>query len=236
MKKFYAAALNKTNRLAKSALLIVAIIAISSCKKQETDTNSYSAITFFNASPSFATYDIYVNDAKANSTAIPFGGAIAYAQLVSGTYNIKYTISGRPESLLTKSISLSPSVYYSYFLINQSANLDALLVTDDFSATSTTNAYVRFINLSPDSPAQDLVVNGGATITTNKAYKATSAFSPLAAGKYSFDIKETSGATVKAALTDVTLTAGTYYTIISRGLKNPGSLEQPLTAQLISSK
>lgn len=236
MKKFYAAALKKTNMLAKSALLVFAVIAISSCKKQETDTNTYAVISFFNASPSFSTYDIYVNDTQANGTAIPFGGAISYAQRVSGTYTVKYTISGRAESVLTKSISLSPNTYYTYFLINKTSELDALLVTDDLSATSTTNAFVRFINLSPDSPAQDLAINGGATITTNKAYKATSAFAPLAAGKYTFNVKETTGGTVKASLTDVTLAAGTYYTIISRGLNNPGNLEQPLTAQLISSK
>jgi hypothetical protein len=235
MKKFYAATFKRTQILVQSALLVFTIIALSSCKKQQVDTSTYAAITFFNASPSFSTYDIYLNDSRINSTAIPFGGAISYSQRVSGNYTVKYTISGRPESALTKSISLSPNTYYSYFLINTSSNLDGLLVTDDLSATSTTNAYVRFINLSPDSPAQDLVINGGATITTSKAYKAVSTYSSLAAGKYTFDIKETGGA-VKASLTDVTLSAGAYYTIISKGLKTPGSLDQPLGAQLISSR
>ncbi len=218
-------------------LILIGLFTLGSCKKETTDTTPYAALSIFNASPTYATYDFYLNDGKLNSVAIPFGGGASYKQYTAGTYNLKLTTAGRPESLVTKSVALSQNTYYSYFVVNRTASLDGMLITDDVSATSTTNAFVRFINLSPDSPAQDLSVTGSTSLVTNKTYKTASAFVPITAGTYSFDVKDNSTGAVKTTLAGVSLVANGKYTIISRGLLTPLSgVEHPLSIQVIINK
>jgi len=213
--------------------LLFSLALISSCEKGAPAEAPMAAVSIFNASPTLSTYDVYVNDTKVNSAALPFGGAVSYNNLNPGTYNIKFTTSGRPESVLTKSTTLIQNTYFSYFLINRSSNLDGLLITDDLSAISTTNTFVRFINLSPDAPALDVVINGGATVTTNKLFKEASTFTSLVAGTFTFDIKDKTSGTVLASLPGSVLAAGSHYTIIARGLITPAnSNEHPFSAQL----
>jgi hypothetical protein len=215
-------------------ILIIGILTFSACKKETTDTTAYTALTVFNASPTLSTYDFYLNDTKFNSVAIPFGGAVAYKQLTAGTYSLKLTTAGRAENLLTKNVALAEKTFNSYYVVNRTASLDGLLMTDDLSATSTTTAFVRFINLSPDAPALDLAITGSTTLTTNKAYKTAGAFVPVNAGTYSFDIKNTIGGTVQATLAGVALVANGHYTIISRGLLAPvAGVEHPISLQVI---
>jgi hypothetical protein len=215
------------------AILLVSAISFSSCKKETSVETAFTAVSIFNASPAFSTYDVYLNDSKANTAALPFGGGLNYAKIIPGTYNIKFTTSGRTESLLTKSISLLQNSYFTYFLINRPNSLDGILLTDDLSATSTTNAFVRFINLSPDAPALDLVINGGATIATNKLFKEASTYTSLAAGTFTFDVKDKATGNVIASLPGSILAAGFHYTIIARGLITPANSNEHLfSAQL----
>ncbi|TCC93900.1 DUF4397 domain-containing protein [Pedobacter frigiditerrae] len=215
------------------AIVLFSAISFSSCKKDTPVETAFTAVSVFNASPTFSTYDVYLNDSKANAAALPFGGGLNYAKVSPGTYNIKFTTSGRPESLLTKSITLLQNTYFSYFLINRPTGLDGLLLTDDLSATSSTNAFVRFINLSPDAPALDLVINAGATITTNKLFKEASTYTSLTAGTFTFDIKDKATGNVLASLPGSVIAAGFHYTIIARGLVTPAnSNEHPFSAQL----
>ncbi len=220
-------------------LIITVLITLSSCKKEETDTTAYTALSVYNASPTFSTYDFYLGDTKLNSVALPFGGGFAYTQRLAGDYSVKYTTAGQIESVLTRTIGLSQNNYFSYFLLGKPGSFDAVLFNDDLSATSTTHAYVRFINLSPDAPAMDLAskistATTSTSFTTKTAYKSATAYLPLVAGKYTFELKDNATAALKASLTDVTLVANGHYTIICKGFVAPASaLELPISAQVI---
>lgn len=212
---------------------LFALISFSACKKEETDTNVYSALSIYNASPTPATYDVFLDDAKINTAALPLGGNMAYFQKVTGSYTVKFAVAGRTESLFSKTIALPASTYSTYFLLGKPNAFEGLLITDDLSGTSTTNGFVRFVNISPDAPALDLVVRNGSVITTNKAYKATSGFSQLAAGTYTFDIKNTTTGAVIASVENVIIGISGYYNVIVRGLVNPTASESGLGAQAI---
>ena len=219
-------------------LMLMGLLGLNACKKDVVDTNAYSAIAVVNASPTVSTYDIYLSGTRINSAAIPFGGSVSYSQRIAGNYDLKFTVAGRAESVFTKTIGLPQDLYHTFFLVGRTAALDGFLVTDDQAATSTTHAYVRFVNVSPDAPALDLFISGGASVITNKTYKAASAFTPIVAGTYTFDVKENSTGTVKTSTESVTLGANLYYTVMARGLITPatGGLELPLSAQVLVSR
>lgn len=212
---------------------IAAVTLISACGKSDTEVINYGSLSIYNTSPTSATYDAYINSTKANSVALPYAGGIKYAQLNTGTYDIKFTTAGETASIYTKNVSVATSVFSSLYLVGTSGNFDGLFLTDDFSNTSTEKAYVRFINLSPDAAALDLGIKDATTnLATNKAYKAYSGFVAIDPGAKVLEIKGASTTTVKATV-DRTFVKGTFYTVIAGGKVTPGTNERAFNGQII---
>jgi len=216
-------------------LVLAAFTAFTSCKKTETADPTIAYIRVINTSPSLATYNAYFNGTIVNTAALPFGGSASYTAYAAGSYSLKFTTASSTESLLTKTIALSASTYYSSYLINKPAALDVYTIGDDLSLPATDKAYIRFINLSPDAPALDLAKTGATTtLITNKAFKNASAFVAVDAGTYTFDAKETSTGTVKATTASTSFLAGYHYDIICGGLVTPANdTERALSLQAI---
>ena len=222
-------------RISTKGVLFLAILAISACKKDDTENTQSPFVSFINASPTLGTYNMYLGGTKLNSAAMPFGGIIAYTQYAAGTYTANYTTETGIEPLLGKSVTIAPDSIYSLFLIDKSPNLDALLVNDYIDASLTEKAYIRFINLSPDAPALDLAsTSGEMAVITSKAYKSISTFIPVAAKDYTFEVRASATGEVKTTMANTTFTAGRYYTIFSRGYLSPGSADRRFSAQIMT--
>ena len=216
------------------ATLLLCSLLLNSCTK-DVATTATAYLSMVNASPTLGTYNFYLDGTKLNTAAVPFGGTTAYANYTAGEHTAKFTTESASESLLSKSIGLDADGVYSLFLIERPEKLDALLVRDVMTVASTSQAFIRFINLSPDASALDLSVAGTATpLVSGKSYKTASDFQAIDPNTYSFDIKDSSTGNVKTTLTAVTLTAGKYYTLMSRGVLNVGETDQPFSAQLIT--
>ncbi len=216
-----------------SLLLILSVVTLNSCKTKDVELPAGAHIRFINASPTLGTYNIYVDDRMQNTAAIPFGGTISYVAYLAGNHDIKYTTASSVQSVLTKQISLTKDKIYSVYLIDKNDKMDALVITDDASVSSTTKAFVKFINLSPDAPALSLDIAEGANLFASKTYKTGTEFVQVDPKTYNFNIKDSATGAIKTTLKDVEFAAGRYYTIISRGMLNPGTNDQPFSAQSI---
>ena len=216
-------------------ITLLTFIGLSSCKKTATADPNIASIRVVNASPSSATYNAYLNSMKINTVALPFGGSATYASNVAGSYNLKFTTESSIESLFTKQITLDNKTYCSSYLINKPSRLDVYTITDDLSVPSADKAYVRFLNLSPDATAFDLIKTGTATaLFTNKSFKNSTGFSAVDAGTYSFDAKEIASGEVRATTGSIMFAAGNHYDIILGGLVTPANdTERPLSLQTI---
>lgn len=217
-------------------LLSLASLTLNSCGKKDDSTPAVSGLSIINASPTLATYNVYLNDSKVNTAALPFSGTLAYFQISPGANTIKFTSGSSTESLLTKAITLEQDKAYSYFLIDRPNKLDGLMITDELNTTNSDKALVRFINLVPDANALSLMQTGGAEVVAAKAYKAYSTYAPVDAKTYSFDIKDQVTGAVLKTQTSVTLNAGNVYTIIAAGVVNPTDTDQALRIQVITNR
>lgn len=221
MINFYSKSIKKN--ISYIAFVMILVSGFTACKTDEETIVPASFISVFNASPTAATYDVYLNDVKFNTVALPFGGGTAYAGKPVGNYNIKLTVADRIESVITKSVSLAENKYYSYYFINKPSDLDGLLINDEVGATSADKAFVRFVNLSPDAPALDLATSTGTSWATDKAFKQYSGFTQVAPGATILVLKDKATGGTKSTLESFTFVAGGYYTVIARGLVTPAS-------------
>jgi len=128
-------------------------------------------IRIFHASPGAPSVDIYLNGRKVIRS-LAFKQETDYIPLKKGdTYKIDiYQAGQQGQPLLTKSVKVEDGQRYTVAAINDPANLDLLLIADDHKVPKG-ESKVRFVHLSPDAPAVDIVVKNGDPIFSNIAYR-----------------------------------------------------------------
>ncbi|NEU08480.1 DUF4397 domain-containing protein [Flavihumibacter sp. R14] len=209
---------------ATSKIIVAAItlsVALVSCKKDD-DSNpvQVSGLSVIHASPSAEKFDVFVDTKKANAADFSYTNKIDYLDVSSGNRKVVITKKGLTAPLLSDTMTLKPQVGYSLFVIDKTETLKYLLLKDDLSKPAAGKARVRFVNVSPDAPALNLVIAGSTTdLVTNKAFKGSSEFLSIdAAEKVTFNVKNQTGGAIVATTGDVKIEAGKIYTIWVKGL------------------
>lgn len=240
MKIFTSTYSNKITRVASALLLMASALTFNSCSKNEMETPSISGLMVVNASPTYGTYNVYINKVSSpvnTKGALPFLGTISpYFNITPGANILKFTTASNTETVYTETTNLEQDKAYSYFLINELPNLSGLLVQDDLSLNSAEKAFVRFINLSPDAGSLDLVVSGGGLLVGDKPFKSASEFISTDAKPYTLELKHKLSGAVVATLKDVTFTAGKMYTVVAAGMSKPNELQQAIRIQVITNR
>jgi hypothetical protein len=210
---------------------------LTSCLK--TDNSTYNPptalLSFIQASPDESPLDFYLNSNKVNLGSLYFGDNIDYVSAFAGARTAYFYNSGTTTPILSTPITLNQGTAYSLFLTGKSTSPGVLLLTDTLNKPSTSNASVRFVDLSPDAPAVDLAVQGGAVLAPNKSYKGYSSFVPLPAqSNYTFVVRQAGTSTVLATLSNVPMVSGTVYTIWFGGLVASTNNNDKLSANIIT--
>lgn len=216
-----------------SATLFISLVMLSSCKKDEEVTKSYAKVLVTHASPNAPGVDLLVDNSKQNTAALSFPSNTGYLQVEAGTRNIKVNVSGTSTTVINADLPLSKDQNYSVFAIDSVSKISALVLTDDLTAPASGKAHVRFVHLSPNAPAVDVAVTGGAVVFGNKAFKDYTAFTPLDAGTYNLEVRVAGTSTVALPLPGITLQAGKIYTVFAKGFLG-GTGSAALGAEIIA--
>jgi len=220
-----------------SGLLMLSLMLSSCLKSNSSDVAPPTAlVTVIQASPDEPGLDFYLNSSKINEIPIAYGTGLDYFSAFAGDRTANFYNSGTYGSpVATAPVTLEPNMAYSLFLENVPANPGILLLTDTLLKPANGKAAVRFVNLSPDAPAVDLAIQGGATITTNKLFKGYTSFIPLQAqSNFTFQVLKTGTSTVLATLSNVNLASGYLYTVMLEGLNTPTNSTDTLNIIIIT--
>jgi hypothetical protein len=193
-----------------------------------TQTGNVMAV---HASPDAPGVDLLVDNAIAGSN-LMFPQNTQYLPVPAGTRNIKVNVTATSTSVFNLTLPISANVNYSVFAVGALTAIDTLILVDDLSAPAAGKAHVRFIHLSPDAPAVDVALQGGAVVFGNKTFKQSTAFTPLDAGTYNLEVRLANTSTVVLPLPNITLQAGKIYTVFAKGFVS-GTGSQGLGAQII---
>lgn len=126
---------------------------------------------------------------------------------------------------------------YSVFASDSVSKIAPLVLTDDLTAPAAGKAHIRFIHLSPNAPAVDVALQGGAVAFGNHAFKQFTAFTPLDAGTYNLEVRIAGTTTVVLPLPNIALQAGKIIYRVCQGLcwwnRRPGAWGTDYRQQLI---
>ncbi|KOS06671.1 hypothetical protein AM493_11980 [Flavobacterium akiainvivens] len=211
--------------LSKMALCVGAAISFTSCDIDDDggyyyqpDPNvAYGVIV--NASPNSGDLFFYADANQVNNTALAYTGAEGYYNFRLGNRQLSVkNLNG--ETIATDSITLTAGQYFSTFAVNTFENIELVTYTDSLDYPAPNRAYVRFINLSPDAPAID-VVGVNATFAEDLEFKEATSFTEVPTGSYDLSYKNSETGEVLFSETAVNFYAGRIYTIYTKGYVTP---------------
>ncbi|HEY0668978.1 MAG TPA: DUF4397 domain-containing protein [Sphingobacteriaceae bacterium] len=218
------------------AVLLLGIVVLTvSCKKDRVEDVQVdaSALNVMNASPGMLAISFFLDNQFVNGPALLFQQQSGYIVTYTGNRKFDVTVGGTTQVLTTNTLSLQKDLYYTAFFAGTNASPIIVFTQDDLSDPPAGKAKIRFINLSPDATALDLVIKGGAKLFSGLSFKTVSDFIAIDPAVYSFELR--SGETVNKEMTSVQLTAGKVYTLWAKGLLT-GTGETAFNGQLTTNR
>lgn len=216
------------------AFLLMGATMFTSCKDDEEETTPAAAgrLMIIHASPDAPDVDLLLDGSKLNTAPVSFLDNTAYVSASAGTRVLKVNVTGTTTTALQANLSVASGKSYSVFAVDSVASLSGVVFEDNLATPASGKAHVRFIHLSPNAPAVDVALDGGAVVFGDYEFKEGSAFTPLDAGTYDLEVRLAGTSTVALDLDPITLTAGKIYTVYAKGFAG-GAGDQALGAQII---
>jgi hypothetical protein len=183
------------------------------------------------ASPNAPGVDLLV-DNTTSVTNLTFPNNTGYLSLNSGSRNIKVNVTGTSSTVINATVLLDAGATYSVFAADSVSRIAPLVLVDNLTTPASGKAHVRFVHLSPNAPAVDVALQGGAVLFGNKTFKQYTEFTPLNATTYNLEVRLAGTNTVVLSLPNITLQSGKIYTLFAKGFVG-GSGAQALGAQIV---
>jgi Domain of unknown function (DUF4397)/LPXTG cell wall anchor motif len=170
------------------------------------------------ASPDAPAVDVWVNGAKA-LTNVPFFTASDYLDLPGGSYDIQVVPTGAttPVVIDAKGVTIEAGKAYTIAAVGKLAEIKPAILVDNLAAPAAGKAHVRVIHASPDAPAVDVKLAGGATLIPGLAFPNASAYLPVDAGSYDLQVTPAGASAVVLDLKGTALQAGRIYDVFAVG-------------------
>ncbi len=173
-------------------------------------------LRFVQASPDAPPADLYIDSTRVDSS-IAYPGSTNYRDIAAGTRVLRIVRPGTTQTLYLAQVPVVSGWNYTIFGIDSVSNYYSMLLVDNLAPPPAGKANLRFVHVSPNAPAADLVIRNGITLFTNEAFKSKTDFISLNAGTYTFDVKVSGTPTLLASVSNDSLAAGKIYTIYLRG-------------------
>lgn len=218
------------------SVLIMLGLTLSSCLDDNTSAPEVvTYATLYHGSPNTGGVDIYLDDNKVNSSSFDYADYSGYAYFTPGERTFGFSLFGTNTEVADVTATFEQDKFYSIFLAGELADAEVIILTDTASQFVSGKAHVRIINLSPDAGPIDLFIGDhlGDPVITSVEFKEATEFKYVDAVTSSdLQIFDSDTDEVLTTLEDVSLVAGSYYTVIVRGYQAITEGDTKLTVQL----
>ncbi|MBU5484049.1 DUF4397 domain-containing protein [Clostridium sp. MSJ-11] len=179
-------------------------------------TNSYFRI--FNASPNVGPIDVYVNDSPTVMN-LAYKEMSEYIIVLSGNYNIKIYPAGQTTSpIINTSLPIPKDSIFTVALIGMPPSISLYPIPEPLRSENFGVPCIRFVNLSPNSPAMDVTLPAGRELFSDVNYKDFTLYACVPAGTYNIQLRPSGTNDIVSTVRGVTLDANKFYTIYAVGL------------------
>lgn len=176
-----------------------------------------SAIRILHASPGTPAVDIYVNGDLVVQD-LGYGEITDYLEVEPTEYNVKVFPAGETTNpALDVDLIVPGGEITTVTAVGIYPEVQLLPIAQTVKCPLPDRALVRFIHLSPDAPAVDVVFPDGTQLFCGVEYQEVTDYLPAKAGVYELQVRPSGVDTVIITLPQVTLKADHIYSIYALG-------------------
>lgn len=203
------------------SVVLTALVVLISCSKSDEGDSGPSQVLFINGIVNGNPCSVSVDDSLYLNLSAAFGLFTQYNEVQSGNHLFKIIDSKLLSAVATRSFNLSSGKNYSLMAVNTNLSPELIIIEDDLTIKDSTLAYIRLINLSPNSTQMELNITAGQNIANGLAFKSASSFMAISPGKHDFTIVGNSSQV--AQISNFNLLPKKKYSILITGLigQNP---------------
>lgn len=198
----------------------IAVAPIIGCFRMQEPAPETARVRVVHASPDAPAVDICANGTAA-FTNVAFPGATDYATVEEGTYQIRVVPAGSGcagGGVINAALPLPADTGTTVVAVNKLDSIEPLVLEDDNSTPPAGKSRVRFVHASPDAPTVDITLEDGTTLFDNVAFQEVGDYIEAPAGTIDLQVRDETGTAIVLTLEDVTLEAGSVYTVYAIGL------------------
>lgn len=176
----------------------------------------FGNVKFINAITDLDSVDLCAGDKIISIKNLYDSADAKYKAIASGISSIR--VQGNEDSAIyyNTMIELKIKAYYTFIAFGTKSRTNGLLLSDSIENAVPTNAYVRFIHLSPDAP--EVVFSVGSLEFTQPAnFKSYTEFLPIPTGKFTLIIKDSGNGNEIKKVENYNFKPGKYYDLILKG-------------------
>ena len=177
---------------------------------------------FGHFSPGTQSVDLYVDGTLEDSN-VAFKSVTDYMQVPAGTHEFEIKPTAQPDapSILSVEAGVANGGSITVGAVSTRDGLAAQVYDDTLTTPPDGASLVRFIHAAPDFPSVNVDIVGGATIATQVAYPAATAYTTIPAGTYDLELRDSTTNAVLATVSAWSISAGGRSTIaFVRGTDN----------------
>lgn len=186
--------------------------------QKQNQPNIEAYIRIMHASPNTPSVDIYLDGNPILKNAA-YKGVSQYYPLMSGEHNLKVYSSGQSNNLIIDAnITIPQNTISNIALVGIIPGIGFYPISEPIASQKFGRPCLRFVNLSPNSSALDMVLSDGTRVFDGVKYGGSTVYACLSAGTYNIQVRQAGTNNVMFTLPGVELTADNYYTIYTLGL------------------
>lgn len=177
-----------------------------------------SFIRILHAAPRLPAVDVYANG-KLIARNLGYKVFTPYLKVPSGSYSIKVYRTGTSSNpFVASDVALRPGNIYTSAVTGTGPNIELTTIHDTFEPVDPDRANVRFIHLSPDTPAVDVAVAGGRRLFSDISYRGSTGYVPLNPGRYTIQVQNAGAGNVILNVPNVRIRPARNISIYAVGL------------------
>lgn len=182
---------------------------------------------FMHGAPGASNFDVYAGGRRLYSN-LNYGMYSNYLYIPDGLNEVTlYPAGVQTNPLVSSNIAINPGGIYTIAASGYPGRV-ALLPLQEQAAINPGQSYLRFVQMSPNTPNVDVILPDGTVLFGNIGYNARTGYVALTPAAYALQVVPTGTNQVLMTIPSVALAPGTTYTLFLTGLM--GNTSNPLRA------
>ncbi|QGU95733.1 DUF4397 domain-containing protein [Clostridium bovifaecis] len=179
-----------------------------------------SFVRLFHASPDAPAVDIYLGD-QLVARNLSFKEFTQYLSVAPGTYNVRAFPTGvTTNPVINTSLTFKPNAILTVAAADRLKNIKLLPFEEPKLPSVPGKSYIRFVHLSPNTPAVDISLPNGNTLFRDISFREASNYIPVSQGTYTIQAAPTGTTNVVLNVPNIRIRPNRTLTFYAVGLSD----------------